>query len=59
MSKEFKIKDVRILNWKPPGGKWWNEVEERPNEPLINALIEVQLSHKEYHKLLELDKRED
>jgi len=58
MSKEFEIKNVVVHSWTPPGNEWWNYVEDRPNEPLIDATIRVVLSFTEYTKLLRKDREE-
>lgn len=51
----MKIHDVRINNWQPPGETWWNDVEARPTEPLIQATLAMTLSYAEYKKLLDLE----
>ncbi len=56
MSKELRIKDVRILNWNPPGDKWWKRVARKPKERSINAVIEMDLSYREYRQLLKKDR---
>ena len=45
-------KSTLITNWEPPGEEWWANVEEKPDEPLIEARIELTLSHSEYQQLL-------
>lgn len=52
----MKIIDVFVRNWQPPGGPWWDSVEARPDEPLIEANITMTLSWKEYQELLAKDK---
>ena len=52
----MKINNVSILNWKadgkPPGTEYWNFVADHPDGPLIEARIDMILSHNEYHDLL-------
>lgn len=49
----MKINNVLIENWKAPGATWWNGVESKPDEPLIEATITFKLSFNEYRKLLD------
>ncbi len=58
MSKAFTIKDVKVHSWTPPGNEWWDYVENRPHEPLIDATIRMVLSYEEYVKLLRKDREE-
>lgn len=46
----MKIKDVTIHNWTRP--EWWDEVEKRPDEALIDATITLTLSWNDYQRLL-------
>lgn len=50
------INDVLITNWKAPGDKWWDSVDAQPDQPLIEARIEMTLSAREYRELLERDR---
>lgn len=52
----MKINDVRINNWTPTDRTWWDGVEARPTEPLIEATITMTLSWDEYRELLDLSK---
>lgn len=54
----MKIEYVRINNWSEPGSDWWNEVENRGDEQLIDASIRVKLSYNEYRELLDKDKQD-
>ena len=58
MSKEFEIKNVVVHSWTPPGNEWWDFVESKPTEPLIDATIRVVLSYGEYVQLLRKDREE-
>jgi hypothetical protein len=49
------INDVHITNWKEPGDSWWDSVQQRPTEPLIEATIKMKLSWNEYRELLAKD----
>lgn len=53
----MKINNVNINNWEPPGAAWWDSVEAKPDEPLIEATISFTLSHREYHRLLDMEER--
>lgn len=48
----MKINHVLIDNWESPGGPYWEKVEERHTEPLIEATIKFTLSWDEYHALI-------
>lgn len=54
----MKINKVEILNWENPGDKWWNNVQAKPSEPLIEASMKMTLSWDEYHAMLEKDRME-
>jgi len=51
-TKSMTIEDVKINNWEAPGEKWWDTVQSKPTEPLIQATIRMTLSWDEYEKLL-------
>ena len=48
----MKINDVTIENWEAPGKEWWEGVERRPDEPLIEATMKLTLSWNEYDDLI-------
>lgn len=52
----MKMFGVLIENWKAPGKEWWEAVESKPDEPLIEARMQLTLSWNEYHKLLDMCK---
>lgn len=55
----MKINNVNIGNWETPGPEWWDRIQARPNEPLIEATIQFTLSWNEYRRLLDTAEKEE
>jgi len=53
----MKIHDIKVTNWQSPGKDWWDKVQERPDEPLIEATFELGLTWNEYQKLIKDDNK--
>lgn len=49
------IKSLTVNNCQSPGKDWWEQVASTPDEHLIDATINLQLTHREYQELLQKD----
>lgn len=50
----FDVADIKIDNWQAPGEEWWDTVQSKPDEPLIQATIKLTCSWNEYQQLMYL-----
>lgn len=53
----MKINNVVIDNFQTTSEKWWDNVKQDPNEELIHATMQMELSYHEYMELLDRDRR--
>lgn len=50
--RTMKINNVMIVNWQPPGDRFWEDAESKPDEPLLEAAMSMTLSWNEYQKIM-------